>query len=147
MPHSLVCNWQHIVFSTKDRYRWLSPELQPELWPYMAGIVKNHGMVPLAINGIEDHVHLLIGMPGTLAISTAVQTIKANSSRWIKQQRRLFAWQEGFASFSVSSSKLPIVQRYIANQATHHKQQTFETELIAMLDKHGVKYDRRYIFG
>src|SRR5262245_23267391 len=121
MPHSFVCNWQHMVFSTKERRRVLTPELQTELWPYMGGIAKRHGMTPLAINGVEDHVHLLVGIPGPLAISTAVQTIKANASRWIRERKRLFSWQEGFCSFSVSSSNLATVANYIGRQAEHHR--------------------------
>src|SRR5689334_15042015 len=109
MPHSFHCNWQHIVFSTKERRNLLPDELRPKLWPYMAGVAKNHGMSPVAIGGVANHVHLLIGIPGTMPVAKAVQMIKANSSRWIGEHVQKFSWQEGGAAFSVSASNVPTV--------------------------------------
>ena len=147
MPHSYCCNWQHIVFSTKDRAKLIREEIQPELWPYVAGIAKNHDMQPFAIGGISDHIHILVALPATKDISKAVQEIKANSSRWLHERVRGFQWQEGYASFSVSKSNIPAVAKYIGRQKEHHRRQTFEQEFIALLEKHGVEYDPKYVFG
>jgi putative transposase len=135
MPHSYSCNWQHIVFSTKERRKLLRPELHAELWlwPYVAAIAKNHKMQPLAIGGIEDHIHLLVSIPSTKHIAKAVQELKSNSSSWISSRVRGFSWQEGYAAFSVSRSNLAAVSRYIGTQREHHRKLTFEQEFIALL--------------
>jgi putative transposase len=147
MPHSYCCNWQHIVFSTKERRRYLSPELQAELWPYLAAVAKNNSMQPFAIGGIEDHVHILVALPATKDVAKATQELKANSSRWLRQRIRLFSWQEGYGSFSVSKSNIARVAKYIGMQKEHHRKISFEDEFIALLEKHGVEYDPKYVFG
>ncbi len=85
MANSYVSNHVHIVFSTKNRTRMINEELQPKLWAYMAGILKNHGMRAIAIGGIEDHVHALINLGAIFGIAKAVQVLKANSSRWMNE--------------------------------------------------------------
>jgi REP element-mobilizing transposase RayT len=147
MSHSYCSNWQHIVFSTKERKRLISSELQPQLWPYIAGIAKNHGMNPFAIGGVEDHVHILLTIPATKDIAKAVQELKANSSRWMREHIRSFQWQEGYAAFSVSKSNVSAVAEYIGNQAEHHRKISFEDEFIALLDRNGVEYNPKYVFG
>jgi putative transposase len=147
MPHSFVCNWQHFVFSTKERRSAITGDMQEPLWRYMATIAKNHEMTPLAVGGGPDHAHLSLGLPGKMSNSDAIRVIKANSSKWISEHGKSFAWQEGFASFSVSVSNLTAVSRYIGNQPEHHRKRTFEDELVAMLKKHKVPYDPRYLFG
>jgi REP element-mobilizing transposase RayT len=145
MPHSYSCNWQHIVFSTKERRRLIRSELQSNLWPYIASVAKNHGMHPFAIGGIEDHVHILLTIPATKDIAKAVQEIKSNSSRWMREHVKLFQWQEGYGSFSVSKSSVSAVAKYIGRQGEHHRKITFEEEFIALLEKHGVEYDPKYV--
>jgi REP element-mobilizing transposase RayT len=147
MPHSYSCNWQHIIFSTKERRRLIRTELQSELWSYIAGVATNHGMHPFAIGGIEDHIHILLTIPATKDIAKAVQEIKANSSRWMRQHIKTFQWQEGYGSFSVSKSNVSAVAKYIGGQREHHRRITFEEEFIALLEKHGVEYDPKYVFG
>lgn len=147
MPHSYSCNWQHIVFSTKERRKLLRPELQAELWPYIAGIARNHDMQPLAIGGIHDHIHLLVSIPSTKHVAKAVQELKSNSSRWVSSHVRGFSWQEGYAAFSVSKSNLAAVSRYIGTQKEHHRKLTFEQEFVALLKNHGVDYDPKFVFG
>jgi REP element-mobilizing transposase RayT len=147
LPHSYSCNWQHIVFSTKERRKLLRPELQMELWPYVAGVVHNHDMQSIAIGGIEDHMHLLISIPSTKHVAKAVQEIKANSSRWVGTHVRGFSWQEGYAAFSVSKSNVSAVAKYIGTQKEHHRKLTFEQEFIVLLKKHGVDYDPKFVFG
>jgi putative transposase len=147
MPHSFVQNYVHVVFSTKEREKLLSKPMQPKLWPYMAGVARNHDFLVLANGGMEDHVHLLLQLPPTLALAKAIALIKANSSRWIGEHGIRFAWQEGYGAFSVSASKRGVVEKYIANQEKHHRGMTFEREFLGLLKKHGIEFDPKYVFG
>jgi putative transposase len=99
--------------------------------------------LPLEIGGVEDHVHLLIFIPADIAVAKVVSQLKANASKWMGKG---FAWQRGYASFTVSASNLNSVRTYIATQPEHHKKRNFQQEYVALLKKHGVKYDERYIF-
>jgi putative transposase len=140
MSHTLVVNYQHIIFSTKERTPTIPRDLMPELWPYFGGVARKHGYKLLARGGITDHVHLLVALPGTASVSDAAQRLKANSSRWLRQRAPRFpGWQEGFSSFSVSASNLNSVREYILNQEEHHKRRDFGSELNALLAKHGVE--------
>lgn len=147
MPHTYVQNAVHVVFSTKDRHKLISKELQARMWAYVAGICKKDGIFVHAIGGMEDHSHLLIQIPPTMSLSKVVNTLKSNSSRWANEQDQKFAWQEGYAAFSVSASNVPAVVRYIQNQASHHRKMNFNAELLTLLKKHGVEYDPKFVFG
>ena len=145
MSHSYSSALLHAVFSTKDRQATIDdPE---KLWAYIIGIEKNLGIHPIATGGTDNHVHLLLALPGTINFSAVIQKIKANSSRWMKGRVHGFAWQEGFGVFSVSPSHVQAVTRYIRNQEQHHRERNFEDEFISMLEKAGIEYDRRYVFG
>jgi REP element-mobilizing transposase RayT len=96
------------------------------------------------IGGMEDHIHLLLQIPPTTALSKAISIIKANSSRWTGDK---FSWQQGYAAFSVSASNVPAVARYMKNQKTHHRKMGFDDEFLALLKKHGVQFDAKYVFG
>jgi REP element-mobilizing transposase RayT len=137
----------HVIFSTKGRRKLIAKDFQPRMWSYAAGICKNHGIHAHAVGGTEDHIHLLIQIPPSLAVAKAVLAIKSNSSRWANEQGHRFAWQEGYAAFSVSASLVPAVVRYIQNQESHHRKMTFEEEWIALLEKHGAAFDPRFVFG
>jgi REP element-mobilizing transposase RayT len=147
MSHSYSQNYLHIVFGTKERRKLIAEARQPKLWSYMGGIGRNHGFLVLANGGMEDHVHLLIQLPPVLALAKAVSLLKSNSSRWMNEHGTKFSWQEGYGAFSVSASGLSTVERYIANQPRHHKKMTFEEEYIALLTKHGIQFDPKYVFG
>jgi REP-associated tyrosine transposase len=147
MPHTYAQNVIHIVFSTKDRRKTISKELQPRMWAYVAGICKNDGIFVHSVGGIEDHIHLLIQVPPSLSLAKAVLVIKSNSSRWANDQGHKFAWQQGYAAFSVSSSNVPAVVRYIETQESHHRRMTFDAELVALLKKHGIEFDPNFVFG
>jgi REP element-mobilizing transposase RayT len=117
------------------------------MWSYLAGICKNYEMSALAIGGTENHVHVLFALTPKLALAKAVQVLKANSSKWMGEEGNRFRWQEGYGAFSVSSSNLESVARYIRNQEAHHRKFNFEEEFRELLKKHGVDYDPKYIYG
>jgi REP-associated tyrosine transposase len=147
LSHTFSQNHLHIVFSTKDRRKLIAPSIQLKLWGYMAGIARNHEFLVLANGGMEDHVHLLIQLPPVLPLAKAVSLLKANSSSWMNEHGMKFAWQKGYGAFSVSASNIAAVKRYIANQQKHHKRRTFEDEFIALLNKHGIPFDPKFVFG
>ena len=147
MSHTYAQNVVHVVFSTKDRRKSISPEFQPRLWSYVAGICQKLGVLVHAVGGAEDHIHMLIQVPPSVALAKAVLTLKSNSSRWANEQGPQFAWQEGYGAFSVSNSNIPAVVRYIRNQEAHHKKMDFDAEFLALLKKHGMEFDPKFAFG
>ena len=146
MPQSFLSNNIHLVFSTKERRPLIPTNEQKLLWAYMAGIAKNVGATPMAIDGMPDHVHALAALPADLAIAKFVNVLKSNSSKWMSERGRQFGWQKGYAAFSVSTSNLESVTEYIENQAEHHKKRDFKQELLALLKKHRVPFDPRHVF-
>jgi putative transposase len=148
VAHSFSRIHIHVIFSTKDRHNTIPKEWQPRLWAYLAGICKSYEMIALAVGGTENHVHILLHLPPKLALAKAVALLKANASKWMSEQGKAFSWQEGYGAFSVSSSNLDQVIRYIQNQEAHHRKTTFEEEFRALLRKHGLEEDDpKYIFG
>jgi len=147
LSHTYVQNVVHVVFSTKERRKLIASEMKERLWSYAAGICKREKIFVHAIGGMEDHIHLLLQVPPTLALAKAVLSIKAHSSKWMGQQGQRFSWQEGYSGFSVSASNVADVIRYIHNQESHHKKMTFDKEFLALLKKHGVEFDPKYVFG
>ena len=107
MANTYTSLYYHVIFSTKNREPWIRPELESRVWPYLGGIAREHDMKALMIGGIENHVHLLLGIPPVLAVSKAVQLIKGGSSGWIKETLPGlggFGWQDGYGAFTVSKS-------------------------------------------
>jgi REP element-mobilizing transposase RayT len=132
----------HCVFSTKERRSWLTANIRERLWPYLGGIARENDMKALAIGGVADHVHLLLSLPSTLSISKAMQLLKGNSSKWLRETfpellHEDFAWQEGFGAFSIGVSGVKDTIRYIQTQEEHHLQRSFREELEMFLKKHG----------
>jgi REP element-mobilizing transposase RayT len=139
----------HCVFSTKERRPFITPELQKRLWPFLGGIVRQNKMKAVEIGGVEDHVHILLSLPSTMAVSKALQLIKGGSSKWIHEtfpEHRTFAWQDEYGAFSVSVSQLDKTIEYIRGQETHHRKMTFQDEFLALLKKHRIEYDERYLW-
>jgi REP element-mobilizing transposase RayT len=147
MGHAYFRNHLHVIFSTKDRRKTIARQLQPTLWRYLAGICRSHGIAALEAGGMEDHVHILLELPPTVALGRAMMLVKANSSRWMSERVQGFSWQEGYGAFAVSASNVDRVIRYIHNQEAHHRRRTFEDEFRELLRKHGVEYDPKHVFG
>jgi REP element-mobilizing transposase RayT len=146
---SYISSYFHCVFSTKERRRLVVPELRDRLWPFLGGIARQNKMKAIEIGGVEDHVHILLSLPATMAVSKALQLMKGGSSRWIHEtfpEHRLFAWQEEYGAFSVSVSQLDKTIEYIKGQETHHRKMTFQEEFLALLKKHRIEYDERYLW-
>ena len=148
MANTYTALYYHIVFSTKHRQCWISPEIEQRVWAYLGGIAKKNGMHPIQIGGIEDHVHCLLGAPAILAPAKIAQFIKGGSSGWIQEtfpQLHGFAWQDGYGAFTVSKSNIPDVSGYIGNQREHHRTVSYQEEYLAFLQRHGIDFDERYV--
>ena len=139
----------HVVFSTKGRAALITPDVQDRLHGYIGGIVRAEKGTVYAIGGTQDHVHLLLRWRTDAAVADLMRTVKARSSLWVHQtfpSSASFAWQEGYAVFSVSKSAEHDVKAYVETQAEHHRKRDFQEELLALLRAHGVTFDRRYVF-
>jgi len=150
MAQTLVCLRVHVIFSTKDRRPLITPEVEPELYAYMAGTAKNLESRSLATGGTSNHVHLLLSQSKNIALSHLMEEIKKSSSKWIKTKGatlRSFSWQDGYGAFTIGQSQVDALKRYIAGQKERHKKLTFEEELVTLLKKYEVEYDERYIWS
>jgi putative transposase len=139
----------HIVFSVKNWQKLITNNFRDDLYKYIAGIIKNDGHKPLAINGIPDHIHIFLGLNPNISVSDSVRDIKSNSSKFINEKKLVkgrFEWQDGFGAFSSSHSQIDSVIKYIMNQETHHRKKTFKEEYLELLKKFNVEYDQRYVF-
>src|SRR5574337_1030899 len=124
MSHSYVSNLIHCAFSTKERRRLIDPEWEARVWAFIGGIARENGMKALAVGGVEDHVHALLSIPGTMPVAKAVQLIKAGSSKMIRVTfTKSFEWQEGYGAFSIGVSQVKATVAYIKNQRAHHKRE------------------------
>ncbi|GAB2602940.1 IS200/IS605 family transposase [Spirosoma areae] len=149
MPNTYTQIHLQLVFAVKHRTAVIAPTWKYDLYNYITGIIHNHTHKLLAINGMPDHVHLLIGMRPTQSLSDLMQQLKQDSSKWVNDNRLTgsrFAWQEGYGAFSYGKSQLPAVIKYIENQEEHHRTRTFLEEYRRFLDAFGIEYDERYLF-
>jgi putative transposase len=149
MSHTYCCSLFHCVFSTKERRPTIAPEIQTRLWAFMGGIAREHEMKALAIDGTEDHVHLLLSLPSSMPIANAIREIKSGSSRWMHDTCAIqaFAWQEGYGAFSIGHAQVSATLAYISRQQEHHQKRDFQAEFLVFLKKHNVEYDPRYVWG
>ena len=136
----------HVVFSTKDRAPLLKVPIRPRLFAYLGGVVRSLGGEPLIVNGVADHVHVLLTLPSTVTLAEAMRRIKAKSSHWLRQETQDFAWQPGYAAFSVSQSNVARVTKYIVNQEEHHKRMGFKDEFLSLLKRNELEYEERFLW-
>ena len=149
MANTFTSLHYHVIFSTTNREPWIRPDIESRVWSYLGGIARENDMKAILIGGIENHIHLLLGLPPTVAVSKAVQLIKGGSSAWLKDTfpwARGFGWQDGYGAFTVSKSLVPEAENYIRNQREHHRVKTFEEEYRAVLEKHEIRFEERYLF-
>ena len=149
MAHTYTSSLFHCVWSTKERHRLITAELQERLWPYLGGIAKQNRMKALAIGGVEDHVHVRLSLPTTISISKALQLLKGGSSKWVHDSfpaHGHFAWQEGYGAFSIGIAQTDDTVVYIDRQAEHHRQRSYQDEFLAFLQKHQIAYDPQHLW-
>ena len=149
MGQSLVKNYVHIVFSTKNREPYITSPHDQELYAYIVKIAKELESPVLSIGGHIDHIHILCALSRKIALMTFVQKVKANSSKWIKSKDNDFSnffWQEGYGAFSVNPTQIDIVSDYILNQSKHHATKSYQSEYLAFLKQYKIEYDEKYIW-
>ncbi len=149
MSQSLSCILVHIIFSTKMRRPFIHSKIQQDLYSYMAGTAKALDCYVHKIGGVEDHVHLLLSLPRTLTLSKLIEEVKKGSSKWVKTKGEAykdFSWQKGYGAFSIGQSNFGALQKYIENQAEHHKKVSFQDEFHVFLKKYGIEYDENYLW-
>jgi len=149
MGQSIVKNYIHLVFSTKNRQPLIQEPVEQELHSYLAGICKNLDCQPLKVGGYTDHIHILCMHSKKIALVNLLEELKSTSSKWMKtkgENYRNFYWQDGYGSFSVNPTEVEKVIQYIENQKEHHHVKTFQDEYRAFLKKYKVEYDERYVW-
>lgn len=149
MPQSYVNLIYHIVFSTKDRKPIITDNYRDRLHEYIGGIIREQGGISLAINGMEDHVHVLAKLRQDKALSDVIRDCKAGASGWMHDvfpEMHEFAWQNGYGAFTVSASQVEVVRRYIANQVYHHQSRSFQNEFVVLLRSNEIEFDERYLW-
>lgn len=149
MPQSLVKNYIHITFSTKNRIKLIKPNIQDELFKYLGGTCRELESQPIQIGGNSDHVHLLVNLSRKIPLMTLVEKVKSHSSGWIKTKGapfQNFYWQHGYGGFSVNPKQIDVVQQYILNQEGHHKKLSFQDEYRKFLKDYEIEYDERYVW-
>lgn len=149
MPGTFSQLYVQIVFAVKGRQNLIQKSWKEELYKYMAGIIANKGQKTIIINGVENHIHIFVGLKASVSISDLVRDIKNNSTNFINEKKWVdgkFSWQEGFGAFSYSRSHIDRVYRYIQNQEEHHKVATFKEEYISFLKEYEIEFDEKYLF-
>ena len=149
MAQTLTSLYYHIVFSTKNRFDFITPDVEEELYAYIGGILRQNDSRLLIGNGTSNHGHLLCSLGKRILVPDIVGTVKRNSSRWIKTKGGMltkFAWQDGYSVFTVGHSQLKDVERYIARQKEHHRKVLFEDEMRGFYRKYDVPFDERYVW-
>ncbi|MHB9134630.1 MAG: IS200/IS605 family transposase [Armatimonadota bacterium] len=149
MAGSFAALYYHLVFSTKDRRPWLTPDIAPRVHEYLGGVMRGIGGISLIVGGAEDHAHILGTIDKNIAVAAALRDVKADSSGWIHKtfpHLRQFAWQEGYGAFSISVSGLDRVKRYIEQQEKHHRTVTFQDEFRDFLRRHHIEFDENLIW-
>ena len=150
MGQSLVKNYVHIIFSTKNREPFIHRNYEEELFKYLGGVCKAHNCTPIQVGGYLDHIHILCLLSKHMTIVNLLEEVKADSSKWMKKRAEElsnFYWQDGYGAFSVNPSQIETVSIYIQNQREHHAKKSFQDEYREFLQKYKVDYDERYVWG
>lgn len=135
-----------MIFSTKGRAPLITQDIEAELYGSLMNALKADGNIPIQIGGYDDHVHILFGQSRPVTIAKTVENIKSSSSKWMKSKRPEFAWQLGYAVFSVDHQGTDGVVAYISSQREHHKVVSFQDEFRKLMEEHGIPIDERYVW-
>jgi putative transposase len=149
MPQSLVKNYVHITFSTKNRSPLITNSIKEELFNYLGGTCNELGSQSIIVGGTSDHVHLLVNLSRKMALMTLIEKLKTHSSKWVKTKGsdfHNFYWQHGYGTFSVNPKDVRIVKEYIQNQESHHKKITFKDEYRSFLKEYNIDFDERFVW-
>ncbi len=147
MPHTYTNLLYHIVFSTKDRYPFITPDVEERLFEYIGGTIRALGGICLEIGGVQDHIHFIVKLKPTLNVSKFLEKLKPSVTKWARTTiNPKFEWQDGYGAFSIGESQVPGVRKYIQNQEEHHKKHSFEKEFIDMLKQAGIEFDVRFLW-
>jgi len=146
MANSYTQLYAQIIFSPRCRQNLIHNRIKDDIYKYIVGIIKKKNQKPMIINGMPDHVHILLGFSPDITISDLVRDIKSNSTNFVNDNNLIqdkFSWQKGFGAFTYSKSQVPRVVRYIKNQEEHHRKKTFKEEYLELLEKFGVIYKEK----
>ena len=149
MAQTLFQSYFHIVFSTKNRFAFIEPEIEDELFAYIGGIVKSLDSKLLKAGGTANHIHLLVSMSKNYLVPDLIGAAKRGSSKWIKTKGKMlskFGWQDGYSAFSLGQTQIPAVEAYIANQKEHHQKKLFEDEMRGFYHQYKIKFDEKYVW-
>jgi REP-associated tyrosine transposase len=149
VSHTHTCLHYHLVFRPKNRTRSITPAIQTRLHEYLAGIVRGANGVPIQIGGTADHAHLLVTLNQNLSLADFMRELKAGSSGWVHDtfpEARDFKWQSGYGAFTVSHSAVESAKAYIANQEEHHRKLSFQDEFRALLERHEIQFEEKYLW-
>jgi putative transposase len=149
MPQSLAAVIVHLIYSTKNRHPFLTPEIDPELYAFQASIFQEVGSPALIINGTEDHVHALFRLSRTMALCDVVEEVKKRSSKWLKTKAEAlagFQWQAGYGAFSLGESSVEVARKYILQQKEHHRHRSYQDEFREFLKRYRIEYDEQYVW-
>lgn len=148
MPQSLMKNYIHLTFSTKNRNHSITDQIKAELYAYLGGICKKLECNPLIVGGYTNHIHILCLLSRKIALMTLIEELKSHSSKWVKKRwknNQEFYWQKGYGCFSVNQRETEKVKRYILNQNEHHMTMTFQDEYRAFLKEYKIEYNEQYV--
>ncbi len=139
----------HIVFSTKNRFEFINPDVEDELYAYLGGVIRNFKGVLLKAGGTANHVHLLVSLNKNYLVPDLIGDAKRESSKWLKTKSKMlskFAWRDDYSSFSLGYTQIPVVKKYIENQKEHHQKKLFEDEMRGFYRKYDMEFDERYVW-
>lgn len=149
MAQTLVSLLVHLIFSTKHRQDFITPEIEPPLFAYLGGIARKHQSRLLSAGGTANHIHLLVSQSKNIALSDLLEELKKSSSKWLKTQDESlsdFHWQDGYGAFSIGASQISAVKTYLAKQKQHHQRRTFKEEFVELLEKYDIAYNEKYLW-
>lgn len=147
MPHTYTNLLFHIVFSTKERHKFITDEKKERLYEYIGGTIRGLGGICLEIGGVSDHIHILTRLKPTMSVSKFVQDLKPSVTNWAREHIHLkFEWQHGFGAFSIGESQVGSVRKYIRDQEDHHKRVLFDNEFKDLLKRANIGFDERYLW-